>query len=128
MPEHTRHQRLHRTVVLNVVGLSPDLIGPNTPHLKRFAEQGKQVPVGALLPAVTCSVQATYLTGTWPSQHGVVGNGWYFRDECEVKFWRQSNRLVQQPKLWEEARRLDPTSPVRTCSGGTTCIPAWITR
>lgn len=108
MTDKTQAPPLHRTVVLNVVGLSPDLIGPDTPHLKRFADRGKLVPVEALLPAVTCSVQATYLTGTWPSQHGVVGNGWYFRDECEVKFWRQSNRLVQQPKLWEEARQLDP--------------------
>jgi predicted AlkP superfamily pyrophosphatase or phosphodiesterase len=99
---------LHRTAVLNVVGLSPDLIGEHTPHLKAFAARGKQVPVGEVLPAVTCSVQATYLTGKWPSEHGVVGNGWYFRDECEVKLWRQSNRLVQAPKLWEEARELDP--------------------
>lgn len=100
---------LRRTVVLNVVGLSPDLIGEHTPRLKAFAERGKQVSVGEVLPAVTCSVQATYLTGTWPSEHGVVGNGWYFRDECEVKLWRQSNKLVQQPKIWEAARELDPT-------------------
>ncbi len=99
---------LARTAVLNVVGLSPDLIGPDTPHLQAFAQRGKLAPVGELLPAVTCSVQATYLTGAWPSEHGIVGNGWYFRDECEVKLWRQSNRLVQRPKIWEAARELDP--------------------
>jgi predicted AlkP superfamily pyrophosphatase or phosphodiesterase len=43
-----------------------------------------------------------------PSEHGIVGNGWYFRDECEIKFWRQSNKLVQAPKLWDQARGLDP--------------------
>jgi predicted AlkP superfamily pyrophosphatase or phosphodiesterase len=46
--------------------------------------------VNPVLPAVTCSVQATYLTGKLPNEHGIVANGWYFRDECEVKFWRQS--------------------------------------
>jgi predicted AlkP superfamily pyrophosphatase or phosphodiesterase len=57
---------------------------------------------------VTCSVQATYLTGVVPSVHGIVGNGWYFRDENEVKFWRQSNSLVQSQKIWETARAIDP--------------------
>ena len=57
-----------------------------------------------MLPAVTCTVQATYLTGTWPSEHGIVGNGWYFRDECEVRFWRQSNQLVQGAEVWEIGR------------------------
>lgn len=64
--------------------------------------------VGAVWPAVTTTVQATYLTGAWPAEHGIVGNGWYFRDECEIRFWRQSNKLVQRPKIWEAARRLDP--------------------
>jgi predicted AlkP superfamily pyrophosphatase or phosphodiesterase len=65
------------------------------------------VTIEPVLPAVTCSVQATYLTGVMPNEHGIVGNGWYFRDECEIKFWRQSNKLVQAPKVWEVARSLD---------------------
>jgi predicted AlkP superfamily pyrophosphatase or phosphodiesterase len=54
-------------------------------------------------------VQSSYLTGKWPSEHGIVGNGWYFRDECEVKFWRQSNKLVTAPKIWDIAKKLDPS-------------------
>jgi predicted AlkP superfamily pyrophosphatase or phosphodiesterase len=64
--------------------------------------------VTPVLPAVTCTVQSSFLTGAHPSEHGAVANGWYFRDELEVKFWRQSNRLVQRPKLWEMARQADP--------------------
>jgi predicted AlkP superfamily pyrophosphatase or phosphodiesterase len=79
------------------------------PFLSQWASQGKRAFVTPVLPAVTCSVQATYLTGMMPNQHGIVGNGWYFRDECEVKFWRQSNHLVQASKIWETARRLDPS-------------------
>ena len=59
-----------------------------------------------VLPAVTCSMQSTLLTGAMPSEHGIVGNGWYVRDEGEIRFWRQSNRLVQHEKIWEKARRL----------------------
>lgn len=99
---------MHKTVVINVVGLTPRLVGAHTPNIRAFAERGKQVPIRTVVPAVTCSVQATYLTGTYPAEHGIVGNGWYFRDECEVKFWRQSNRLVQRPKVWEAARQRDP--------------------
>jgi predicted AlkP superfamily pyrophosphatase or phosphodiesterase len=99
---------VHKTVVINAVGLTPVLIGEHTPRLKQFRDAGKLAAVESVLPAVTTSVQSTYLTGTWPSEHGIVGNGWYFRDECEVKFWRQSNHLVQRPKIWDAARKLDP--------------------
>lgn len=100
---------MRKTVVINVVGLTPNLLGPSTPHLTAWARRGKLAMVQAVTPAVTCTVQATYLTGEYPDKHGIVGNGWYFRDECEVKFWRQSNRLVQSPKIWEMARSLDRT-------------------
>lgn len=104
---HDFRRQMHRTVVLNVVGLSSSLLDDRMPFLSRWSAEGRRAAIGGVLPAVTCSVQSTYLTGEWPSTHGVVGNGWYFRDECEVKFWRQSNRLVQAPKLWDLARDRD---------------------
>ncbi|MDP9365907.1 MAG: alkaline phosphatase family protein [Chloroflexota bacterium] len=99
---------MRKTVVLNAVGLTPDLLGDATPRLKAFVDGGRLATVAPALPAVTCTAQATYLTGAHSSRHGIVANGWYFRDECEVKFWRQSNKLVQAPKIWETARALDP--------------------
>ncbi len=98
---------MKKTVILNVVGLTPSLLGKNTPFLSAWAAIGQAVPIKTVLPAVTCSVQATYLTGKLPNEHGIVANGWYFRDECEVKFWRQSNKLVQTPKVWEIAKSID---------------------
>lgn len=99
---------MKRTAVLNVVGLTPGLLGEYTPRLHQWANQGKVATIQPILPAVTCSIQATYLTGKYPSEHGIVANGWYFRDECEIKFWRQSNHLVQSPKIWDIARTIDP--------------------
>jgi predicted AlkP superfamily pyrophosphatase or phosphodiesterase len=58
-----------------------------------------------VLPAVTCTAQATMLTGTLPNRHGVVANGWLFRDTNEVRFWQQSNRLIQAEPLYATARR-----------------------
>ena len=98
---------MKKTVVLNVVGLSRRVIGEHTPFIKSFLEAGNSAVISPVLPAVTCSAQSTYLTGKWPSEHGIVGNGWYFREECEVKFWRQSNKLVQADKLWDRLKLRD---------------------
>lgn len=97
--------RVYKTVVINAVGLTSELLKwmPLTRQL------GKPASIGPILPAVTCSVQATYLTGTLPSEHGIVGNGWYFRDQHEIKFWHQSDALVQRPRIWDIARHRDPS-------------------
>ena len=106
---------MRKTVVLNVVGLTPALVGASTPALARFAAQGRLVSIEEVLPAVTCSAQATYFTGCYPEEHGIVGNGWYFADECEVRFWHQSNKLVQARKVWELARDRDPSFTCSNC-------------
>lgn len=98
---------MKRTLVLDVVGLTPALLGQHTPHLQRFAERGRCVPLSTITPAVTCSVQSTFLTGKLPRDHGAVANGWYFRDLAQVWLWRQNNGLVHGEKLWHEARRRD---------------------
>src|SRR4051794_30240614 len=99
---------MNKTVVIDVVGLSSNLIGEHTPFLKGYISKKKLSLIEPMLPAVTTSVQSTYLTGKWPSEHGIVGNGWYDREECEVKFWKQSNKLVRDEKIWERAKKYDP--------------------
>ncbi len=99
---------MKKTVVINIVGLTHRLIGGHTPFIKTFLKKGKGSVVKPVLPAVTCSAQSTYLTGKWPTEHGIVGNGWFFKDELEVKFWRQGNPLVQSNKIWDELKALDP--------------------
>jgi len=99
---------MRRTLVLNVVGLTPGLIGEHTPHLKALARRGAMRPLTTVTPAVTCTVQSTFTTGLLPRDHGCVANGWYFRDLSEVSFWRQSNRLVTGEKIWDVGKRRDP--------------------
>lgn len=99
---------MNKTVVIDVVGLSLNLIGEHTPFLKNYISQKHVASIEPMLPAVTTSVQSTYLTGRWPAEHGIVGNGWYDREDCEVKFWKQSNKLVQAEKIWDRAKKQDP--------------------
>jgi predicted AlkP superfamily pyrophosphatase or phosphodiesterase len=99
---------VQRTLVLLVVGLTPALVGEHTPNIRRLAERGGQRPLRTVTPAVTCTVQSTFATGTPPDGHGCVANGWYFRDLSEIWFWRQSNKLVAGEKIWDAARRRDP--------------------
>lgn len=90
-----------RIAVINVVGLTPSLIGINTPAITAFQKTANSRPINPALPAVTCTAQSNYLTGQNPASHGIVANGWYDRELSEVHFWKQSNRLVQSPKIWD---------------------------
>jgi len=97
---------MNRTLVLNVVGMTPALL-PHAPNLSKLAKQGGMRSLRTTTPAVTTTAQSTFVTGVPPREHGIVGNGWYFRDLSEIWFWRQSNRLVGGEKLWDVARRRD---------------------
>jgi len=93
-------------LVLDVVGLTSRLVTARTPNLARLPAVA---PMSAVLPAVTCSAQATMLTGRMPGEHGAVGNGWFARDTGDVALWRQSNALVEGEKVYETALERDPS-------------------
>ncbi|MDC8974973.1 alkaline phosphatase family protein [Mycobacterium marinum] len=91
-----------RVLLINVVGLTEPLLA-NMPNLAALAARGAMRHLDPVFPAVTCSVQSSMVTGLMPNQHGIVGNGWYFRELGEVLLWRQSNKLVAGEKVWETA-------------------------
>jgi len=91
-------------VVVDVVGLTPRLLA-HMPNTRRVGTDGFTANLETIFPAVTCSVQSTLLTGLRPREHGIVGNGWYFRDVGEVLLWRQHNALVAGEKVWDAARQ-----------------------
>jgi predicted AlkP superfamily pyrophosphatase or phosphodiesterase len=92
-------------VLLNAVGLTSRLL-PHAPRLQALAKAGWLVPLRELVPAVTCTAQAAILTGQPTQKHGIVGNGWLWRDTGEIRFWQQSNRLLQAEPIYQTARRL----------------------
>ncbi|MCC6510386.1 MAG: alkaline phosphatase family protein [Pirellulaceae bacterium] len=83
--------------IINVVGLTGRLLE----HAPRLKSLGEARPWRSPIPAVTCTSQATMLTGLAPREHGIVGNGWYYRDTAEIRFWQQANSLIQGEKFYE---------------------------
>lgn len=100
---------MNKTVVIDIVGLSTAVIGEHTPFLKAYIAKKNLSTIEPLLPAVTTAVQSAYLTGKYPSENGIVGNGWYDRIDSEIKFWKQSNKLVSGEKIWDKAKKEDPS-------------------
>jgi predicted AlkP superfamily pyrophosphatase or phosphodiesterase len=108
LEEQGKEPHLKPLLAMIVVGLTPRHLGPRTPALAKLARGGAMAPLATVTPAVTCSVQASFMTGLTPRDHGIVANGWLFRDLMEVMLWRQSNRLVGGEKIWEAGKKRDP--------------------
>ena len=94
-------------ILINAVGLTPRLL-PLAPRLAKLAANGWMRPLKEVVPAVTSTAQASILTGKIPSEHGVVANGWLFRETMEVRYWQQSNRLLQAEPIYAAARTKRP--------------------
>lgn len=92
-------------VVVNAVGLTGRLL-EHAPRLRALAQKSWWRPVREVVPAVTSTAQATLLTGKNAQGHGIVANGWLFRDTMEVRFWQQSNRLLEAEPIYTTARRI----------------------
>jgi predicted AlkP superfamily pyrophosphatase or phosphodiesterase len=100
---------MHRPVaVILVAGLSESVLGAECPYLAGLAGRGRVTRLTPQLPAVTCTSQAAMVTGLAVREHGIVGNGWYRREDAEARFWAQSHALMSGEKVWEAARRVDP--------------------
>jgi len=95
-------------VLLSIPGLrAADLT--SMPRLTALGRGGSTLPIAHTFPCVTCPSQATITTGTGPQQHGVIANGFYWRDKCEVEMWTAWNEAVQQPQIWTLLHRHDPS-------------------
>jgi predicted AlkP superfamily pyrophosphatase or phosphodiesterase len=97
-------------LIINIAGLGSSSVGALTPRLSELIRAGGtltalQPPV----PALTSPSQATILTGTLPAEHGIVANGWYFRDLAQILNWPRSARLLHGETIWEAARARNPS-------------------
>lgn len=104
-----------RLMLIDVVGLTKGLLG-KMPWSNAWAAHKQVNNINPMLPALTCAVQATYLTGKTPAGHGIVGNGWYNPEISEINLWRQSYGLLQAPYIWHQIRQSNPDFKV--CNTG----------
>src|SRR5262245_5097760 len=87
-------------VLLSIPGLrARDL--SSMPNLSRLFVGGGHAILVPSFPAVTCPVQANMTTGCLPREHGVVSNGFYWRDQHRVEMWTSWNDCIQRPQIWD---------------------------
>ena len=114
-PRVDQTRRDARTLVLNVVGLTPDARRRAHAAPRGARARGRAAAARARsCPAVTCTVQSTFTTGLLPREHGCVANGWYFRDIAEVALWRQSNAARRRARRSGTPR--SAATPSFTCA------------
>ncbi len=102
-------------IVLSIPGLrTRDVTPVETPTLHRWAADGALTELVPTFPCVTSPVQATMWTGRPPGEHGVIANGFFFRERQEVEFWVARNDVIGGEQVWEALRqqRPDMTSAV----------------
>jgi predicted AlkP superfamily pyrophosphatase or phosphodiesterase len=87
-------------VLLSIPGLRGiDVVA--MPRLQALTAGGDVAELVAGVPAVTCTVQANMTTGLAPNEHGVVANGFFWREKRDVEMWTSPNSCIERPQLWD---------------------------
>ena len=71
------------------------------PRLSQLMAGGEKAALTTSFPAVTWPAQANMLTGKLSQDHGVVANGFYWRDEQKVEMWTAWNEKILAPQIWD---------------------------
>lgn len=94
------------SIVLDIVGLEYEHLASGLlPNISEITEAGVAAKLEPVFPAVTCTVQASILSGKYPREHGIVSNGLYDRDTYSVSFWEQPSFLVRAERAWDIGKR-----------------------
>ncbi len=99
-------------IVIDIVGLEFDHLQSGIiPNISQIASEGESAKMEPVFPAVTCPVQASLLSGTYPSEHGIISNGLYDRTNHNISFWEQSSKLVKTDRVWDVAEKNSSKRP-----------------
>jgi predicted AlkP superfamily pyrophosphatase or phosphodiesterase len=93
---------LKHTIIINMVGLEQAHLESGMPTLSKIANEGEACKIEPVFPAVTCTVQASLLSGKHPNEHGIIANGFYDRINHRVLFWEQAGGLVETDRIWDK--------------------------
>ncbi len=79
---------MKKLIVLDIVGLSKNQFEKiKPPNISKLLEHGWYDSFEPSFPAVTSSVQASIFSGTYPSEHGIIANGYYDNVIKQISFW-----------------------------------------
>src|SRR6188474_231269 len=121
----------NNVVLLSIPGLRPQDVN-HMPALAKLMSGGERAILVPSFPCVTWPVQANILTGKRPDEHGVIANGFYWREKHEVEMWTAWNDKITAPQIWDLLHQRDPrlTSAVwfpmlsKGCGADYVCMPA----
>jgi predicted AlkP superfamily pyrophosphatase or phosphodiesterase len=89
-------------IIIDIVGLEKRHISEAlTPNISKISQGGETRNLETVFPAVTCTVQSSLLSGTYPEVHGIISNGLFDRQNYAISFWEQSSNLVQADRIWD---------------------------
>ena len=71
------------------------------PKPARLTAGGEIAELTPSFPCVTCPVQANMTTGKLPAEHGIVANGFYWRERRQVEMWTAPNDCIERPQIWD---------------------------
>jgi predicted AlkP superfamily pyrophosphatase or phosphodiesterase len=121
---------MSRSIILLLV---PGLREKDVARMRRLRELtagGEIAEFTPSFPCVTCPVQANLTTGRLPSEHGVVANGFYWRERGQIEMWTSPNECIEQPQMWDLLSHRSLTSAVwfllhsKGCEADYVCTPA----
>ncbi len=99
---------LKHVILLNIVGLETSHIEKNfLSNISELAKEGEYSSLDTVFPAVTCTTQNSLLSGSYPSEHGIISNGLFDRKRYEVSFWEQNSSLVCKPRIFDLIKNQD---------------------
>jgi predicted AlkP superfamily pyrophosphatase or phosphodiesterase len=118
-------------IFLSIPGLRPSDLDA-MPKLTALMAAGDRAALTASFPCVTWPVQTNMLTGQLPATHGVIANGFFWRDQQQVEMWTAWNDKIAVPQIWDRLHQQSPelTSAVwfpmlsKGCGADYVCMPA----
>ncbi len=118
-------------VVLSLPGLRQQDV-PQLPVLAGLAASGTSARIAHSFPCVTWPSQCNVLTGCRAEAHGIVANGFYWREKHEVEMWTAWNEVIERPQIWDTIKQQQPELKTaawfpmlaKGCHADFVCMPA----
>ena len=118
-------------VMLSIPGLRVQDL-PALPSLGSWTRTGASRRIAHSFPCVTWPSQCNVLTGCTPDKHGIIANGFFWREKAQVEMWTAWNPVILKPQIWDSLKERSPN--IRTaawfpmlakgCGADHVCMPA----
>ncbi len=77
-------------------------------NLRELCAGGEIATLTPSFPCLTCPVQAGMTTGAAARDHGVVANGFFWRERGEVEMWTAPATCIERLRIWDVLHQRDP--------------------